>query len=356
MRNKSTMSLGNFIMDSILTGEIVWLVFEITLMIPLKDMSLKGSVWMLMILMLVSTTVGILLTFKKRRTRVSIFVNAVSGAILYFLMAYWSTFRKELTIGLLIVGALVVAYASLVLVNYFRNRPVRVSFGACLRACLLSSRTIATIGVFVIVILLCGGNILGFPTIESTEEAVIQEDNVYPSLRGLVEDNIDTLRLMNEESWVEMDADQRADLLKVLADMETAYHGIDPVRICIEPLAENLLGCYVHSTRTVKINLGYLKEEDMETMVKTVLHECYHAYQFELVEIYLAADPEYKDTRIFSEAESYLDEFNNYIKAEEDPEGYRMQDCEWESNFHAKFQLRDYQYYIADVLEGGSAD
>ena len=64
MRNKSTMSLGNFIMDSILTGEIVWLVFEITLMIPLKDMSLKGSVWMLMILMLVSTTVGILLTFK----------------------------------------------------------------------------------------------------------------------------------------------------------------------------------------------------------------------------------------------------------------------------------------------------
>jgi hypothetical protein len=145
------MSLGNFIMDSILTGEIVWLVFEITLMIPLKDMSLKGSVWTLMILMLVCTTIGVLLTFKKRRTRVSIFVNAVSGAILYFLMAYWSTFRKELTIGLLIVGALVVAYASLVLVNYFRNRPVRVSFGACLRACLLSSRTIATIGVFVIV-------------------------------------------------------------------------------------------------------------------------------------------------------------------------------------------------------------
>jgi len=356
MRDKCTMDKFDFIRETLYYGLLFVYLFLQCILIPLKDMTVSRSIWILLIMTLVSIVTGTVLTFKKRRSTVSVLTNCLGPLVLYFMIAYWAFYRKELLTALLVIGVLTVAYVTLVLVNYFRARPASVSFGVCLRSCLLSCRTIVTFGLALTLVILCGRVLLGLPAVESGEKAVIPAEDAYPGRLKLVQANLDDILLLEEESWEKMNVSQRLDLLKVLADMETAYHGIDPVRLCADPLAQNILGHYDYRARTVTVNLLYLKEMDARTMAETVFHECYHAYQHDLVDIYLATDPEYRDVRFFDAVSHYAEEFAEYIDVDEDPEGYRTQRCEWDSDEYAYDAIEDYQFFIEIAVELQSDD
>lgn len=356
MRDKSTMSKGEFVWNTVYYGLIIYFLFLNSSLIPLGGLTRSKSIWILIIMTVVLSVVGVLLTCKKRRTTLTAIVNCLGPFLLYFLLSYWVFFKKRLVVALVVVGVLTVSYGILVLVNYFRDRTANVSFGACLRSCLLSCRTLATLGMAVAIVLLCGKTVLGIPNIESTEKADLPAKESYHTRLSLTKANLDTILLLDNEEWTKLDEAQRLDVLKVLADMETAYHGIDPVALCADPLAENELGNYDAQTRTVTVNLRYLTECDGETLAETIFHECYHAYQHEMVDIFLSVDPAYRGVRIFRDASAYAKEFEDYIHPDEDPEGYENQDCEWDSEYYARDALRDYLENAAWLLEFSITD
>ena len=157
-----------------------------------------------------------------------------------------------------------------------------------------------------------------------------------------ISSNIDTLLLLQQQQWSELDASERLRVMKVVADIEANYLGFPAVSVCTQVLEENTLGCYDHETRTITLNLTHLVSEDAFTMCNVVCHESRHAYQHRLIDIYESLDPQNKQLRLFLETSMYSHEFSNYIDGNEDYEAYYSQWCEIDSREYAQTAAEEY--------------
>ena len=86
-------------------------------------------------------------------------------------------------------------------------------------------------------------------------------------------------------------------------------------------------------------------------MLQTLCHEAYHSYQYCLVEAYRAVDDEEKGLKIFSKAEKYDAEFENYKDAGEDFFEYAAQECERDAREYSEEAVYEYYNRIETVFE-----
>lgn len=59
-----------------------------------------------------------------------------------------------------------------------------------------------------------------------------------------------------------------------------------------------------------------------------MLHEVYHVYQHQLIDVYNSVDENYKKLNLLYEASIYAEENENYKNGEEDYDAYRKQKLE----------------------------
>lgn len=102
------------------------------------------------------------------------------------------------------------------------------------------------------------------------------------------------------------------------------------------------LGEYSENNYKVAIDLEQLETYDSMKCVEVICHEAYHAYQFELVDLYYAADDNKKNLYIFRDIIKYENEFKNYIDGHEDFYAYYAQRCEENSRNYSEDAVCDY--------------
>lgn len=293
-------------------------------------------------------SVGVLLTHKHRRNHVSLVCNIILSYGVYYTISLWFIDKKLLAIFTLVAAILVVSYSLLVFITYTIQRLTNnldVSIGRCISSCLLNCRTFVACVLALTIAFTVAKPLFGFPILACQEETVLLDTN--GTTEGeTISKNMDVVLLLQEDSWAHLDAAGRLNIMKIIADIEANYLGIPEVSVCTEVLEEHTMGYYNDSTRTITLNLSYLANADAQTMLTTICHECYHAYQHRLVELYNGLNAEDKDLLLFFEAAQYREEFANYIDGSENYYAYSSQWCEADSEKYAEEAVIDYYYRI----------
>lgn len=89
------------------------------------------------------------------------------------------------------------------------------------------------------------------------------------------------------------------------------------------------LGGYDPSTNRIELNSNYLEKADCEDLLNTILHESRHAFQNKCIDTPNSVTV--KDNII----EVWKDNFDNYIRPDEDFEAYENQEIEKDANYFA---------------------
>ena len=104
--------------------------------------------------------------------------------------------------------------------------------------------------------------------------------------------------------------------------------GID-AELSFETKPTHQLGGYNPLTNRIELNSNYLEKADCEDLLNTILHESRHAFQNKCIDTPNSVTV--KDNII----EVWRDNFDNYIRPDEDFEAYENQEIEKDANYFA---------------------
>ena len=164
----------------------------------------------------------------------------------------------------------------------------------------------------------CLSSILVFCAITQLNGGIPVAMNALPSIDESVEsetiaNHIETLCLLQTETWAGLSSEERLSVMQVVANIERRYLGIfDALVVKTDVLEEGTVATYEDATNRITIDIGHLEEDSPEEILNSVAHECYHAYQHVLVDLYLDSSEEYRSLQVFNTAREYLDEYSDY--------------------------------------------
>jgi len=186
-------------------------------------------------------------------------------------------------------------------------------------------------------------------TMKAAAEATKEDELSADMVMEVSED----LLLLGTEEWDTLSNQEKLDILQKIANLEQAYLGIPhAVTVGASELEETTFGCYNDTKQSITINLEWLDILDSWSVVETVCHEMYHAYQYCLVDIYNTLPEETKRLYMFKIIPYYEYEFANYIEGAEDPEAYAKQYCEKGAREYAYNRMVVYYALITELLGG----
>lgn len=349
MRNVNTMGQLEYVWENVYWSFLIFLLYRNLLFLPLFVFDYRQSSLLLVSSVIFGVSVGILLTHKHRRNHISLVCNVILAYGIFYTLSLWFVDRSLLVNLITIAAVLVACYAVLVISTYIIERvrsTVDVSIWRCLSSVLLNCRTLVAFVLASSIMFSISKPLLGFPFSEIQKDIVILDTAGSQPEGETISKNMEAVLLLQEDSWAKLDATERLNVMKVIADIEANYLGIPKVSINTAVLDEHTFGHYNNSTRTITLNLSYLTTASARTMLTTVCHESYHAYQYRLVELYEGLKAEDKDLLLFSEAAQYRDEFANYVDGSDNYYAYSRQWCEADSEEYAEDAVIDYYYRI----------
>ncbi len=349
MRNANTMGQLEYVWENVYWSFLVFLLYRNILFLPVFTFDYRQSSLLLVSSVIFGASVGILLTHKHRRNHVSLVCNVILSYGIYHTVSLWFIDRGLLARYVILAASLAVGYSMLVIITYSIERvrsKIDVSIWKCLSSVLLNCRTLIACVLACGIMFTAARPLLGIPVMESQEDIVFLNTSDSSTEGETISKNMDVILLLQEDKWCHLDANDRLNVMKTIADIEANYLGIPELSVCTEVLEEHTMGYYNDSTRIITLNLSYLANSDAHTMLTTICHECYHAYQHRLVELYNELDSNDRGLLLFYEASQYRDEFANYIDGSDNYYAYSRQWCEADSEEYAKDAVLDYYYRI----------
>lgn len=167
--------------------------------------------------------------------------------------------------------------------------------------------------------------------------------------------HIEELCRLEDTAWAGLAVEERLDLLQTVANIERTYLGVPhelPVGAGV--MEEGILGQYNPVTNQIALSLDHLAEDDVEDVLDTVLHECYHAYQHSVVELYSQSPERYRQLQMFTSAREYVEELGEYEDGENFT-AYYTQRFEADARSYAEMGVEDYYGRIEAYLDPAGA-
>ena len=162
-----------------------------------------------------------------------------------------------------------------------------------------------------------------------------------------VKNKIDTVKLLEEERWDELSAQERLDTLGTIVNIEVRYLGINrPIQLKSGVLKSDVAAQYENDSSCIVIDLPILAESDASEALHNVCHICYHAYQYQQVTLLSFVPAEYRNMLMFDNVEEYEKEFLDYEDGTDDIVEYALQKCEIDANKYASSAVNDYYELI----------
>lgn len=164
-----------------------------------------------------------------------------------------------------------------------------------------------------------------------------------------IENSADKLEVFQEYNWSAATEIEKIQGLQTVADIETTNLGLpDSLIVDVQSLKKTALACYHHKTHTIYFNSTYFNDTANLTALNAVLHECYHAQQYSMIDTYDTLTEEQKKLSAFKYLEQYKTELANYEDGEEDYSLYRNQQIESDAFAYAKQAMLPYKNYLAE--------
>lgn len=244
------------------------------------------------------------------------------------------------------VWAIVLAAISLVLTLLawirWKNRTAKL---AARKAERLTKKHTARAFVTAFTLLLLIPAIVGFCS-PREEKLVPTEDPIAANREKVIEENAGKLGALKNFDTLELQ--ERIDLMQTVADTECAVLGIRPVSVAGDLLAGSIAANYHHADRTVYVDRDNLEKTDAKGMLRTILHEVYHAYQNDAADLVASCPESLRSAPYFAKAREWRENRNNYIPYEVDPGAYAAQAIEADADGYAAERT---EYYTFQFIE-----
>ena len=172
-----------------------------------------------------------------------------------------------------------------------------------------------------------------------------------------VSGNLDVMRNLTEKTWRTLSEEEKIRTLRTICVMESRRLGMPwELQVSVEDLPENITAQYENATHTVYLSRKRL-DDSASTVLKSLLHESYHGYQYALVELYDSLDPRYQNLLAMRDIQQYKEEFGHYQYSgsdreepdEEQYEAYASQLIEETAKRYADSAMKSYYKEIAEA-------
>ena len=327
---------------------IIACLYERFSLLPLHNNRMLSSIlfWCL-IAFFVMTTVWI-----EPLTQSTPILGTVASALIpveIYAVLSWAKFRLPLLLASSIASCFLIILLSYLMIVSTRTRKRKTPVTEFLQRWYSSTRVIIAV---CFLLFLAPTVLLSTTTIPVYRSKPAQRTDAQTQYEQMLGKSINSLHLLGEEEWEQLEYQQRIDILQTVSDLECANLGIPAhPTVAAALLEDETLGCYEEETNTIYINIQYLVCNGSVVMVHTTLHEVAHCYQHVLVRLYDEIDTEeLKGLSQIKPAAVYKEEFDHYIStANGTYEEYAGQACEQDANQYADQRILVYLGYCKNL-------
>lgn len=360
MKNRNTMRQSQYIWRHLFWGALMTVNYKNLLFCNVLDWSYFPSLALLIGLVVASSIVGMLLTWKKRRNYVSLTVSLAIGFGTYFIIAYWEVAPIFTRLLLVTQGIGVLGYLAVAIISYgdaVKSKKAANSLPNYVGHNVRNCRNL--IGTVFAVVLLClmGLRILQVPIFrtKSSLDADIPYGSAYEEAMN---SNIEVICLLREDAWADLSVEERVNVLQVVADIEALHLGIPRIPVSADLIVDaGTLAYYRPSEKRITLSKDYLANCLGHSALDSILHEMFHAYQHQIVEVYESLDEDSQKLALFNNAAQYSYEFENYSDGSIDFHAYYSQACEQHADQFAEdwsfeYYYKSYEYLFPEGEDG----
>lgn len=345
----------DFLVDSIIDGNVLWIIYQCLLFRCPAGWTYAQSNGLLVGLMAGSILLGNAVLFRNHRTRGTMRAVVILPVGVYTLLIYWKTMDWRWHLPLLLGAGAALLYTILCMARKI-PQPERKKqiIKRRLYRCWWVSCELLTGGVALLLAGLLINLVLGVNLFLPRVRAVVGTSPA--GTEQTLSEHAMELQSLQEETWAALTLQQKLDVLQMVANIEAQELGLpQEVRVGGSVLEEDVLAQYADRTHTVKISLDHLETAGPLDVLDSVLHECYHAYQHRLVDLYEAEkDPAMLQLKVFRSVAQYAYEFTHYEG--EDDRAYYEQACETDARRYARQRTYDYLECMDSVMEEQPAE
>ena len=274
-------------------------VYNVQLFYPLPGHSYEKSKLALWGVAVTLDVIGVITTFKRRRNDVSTLSNTILPFELYALI----TFYRFFPVAVLSISLISAVLAS---VYFVRVLTQRESSSTGRTVCLskriwhgtLGCRTIITVCLLFFIVPLYISSIFGVHLYTSDVEPATSpaEDTEWT-----VKNKIDTVKLLEEDSWAELNTQERLDVLGTIVNIEVRYLGINhPITLECGKLEGGTAAHYENDSNCIVVDLPFLVDSGASEALHAICHESYHAYQYQQVALLSIVPAEYRSCLLYT--------------------------------------------------------
>lgn len=331
---KNTYSKKDFLLDTILCSLALFCAFCNTCFVSLPKLSVAESKCILFATLVTVTAILAALSYIRGRNCVSVWVNALVPLEIYAVVSYMPYFKKEIVF--LLCAALVISIVFTVIT--FTAKGIKLRWRV--KASAAGVRAVTALCMLLLILPVGIKTMLGHGLLLAKTETVDGYEDAY---EWTVQNKLDTLMLLNEDSWKKADVKVRTEVLATVKNIEIANNGIDhEIYFEVCELKNGQLAVYEPRQHRIKIDIKHIQNDSAKECLNSVLHECYHAYQYMLAEAYVGLPDRFKNMRDFAVAANYAREFCNYNSGKRDVLGYYNQLSEIKAREYAEKTAEKY--------------
>lgn len=149
-------------------------------------------------------------------------------------------------------------------------------------------------------------------------------------------DHEEELSVLNNDKWAAASQTEKLLCLESVVQIETAYLGLPhEVFLSVSDLDEGTLGKYNQYYQEITIDSMHLLNDTAMDCLGTILHEMYHSYQHVLCDVYGDIPQQYRNLLNLREASNYIYEFTKYEAGDDDIIAYAIQQSEFDARQYA---------------------
>ncbi|MCC8131450.1 MAG: hypothetical protein LUC38_02935 [Oscillospiraceae bacterium] len=346
---KNTMSLASYLAYQVIwtLGAMLW--YRGLFFTALPGISVALSKTILWVMTIVLVAVGSLLTKSRWRNWFSVVVNILLPYELYTIFAYYIYLPRLVWASVAVSVVMVVVFFVLAMFMPIKNITERKAIILKrLKNVFMRSRFIIAMCLLILIVPIGFSIAFGHGLLNTSVESVV---TTRESRDWTIAYNMDTVLLLQEEEWSQLDEQEKLDVLGVIANIEIRYLGINhELYLKTAIIGGGTLAYYDDMNYEIVIDIDHLRDDDAYEVLQSLCHECYHSYQHQLIELYESTDDEYKGMLVFMYVDAYIEEFADYDDGEDSFWGYYSQVSEIMARSYAYNSVNDYYEHIEEYF------
>lgn len=347
MKNKNTINLLEAVANHVFWILLAMLWYRAVFFIALPRISATWSKAILWSLVVVLSTAGWLSAAETERSTVSLVTDALLPYELYTVLAYHVYFPWLVWISIAISGIAVIILFGLVMFSPVRDHSRKQSIiRRRLRHAFVVSRVMVAACLLLLIVPIGVRLVSGRGVLETNVKSVpANRESDEWSARS----NIDVLRLLEEKEWKQLSGQERLDVLGVVLNIEIRYLGINhELYLNSATIGGDTLAYYSHKGYEIVIDLDHLCSAEAVDALRSLCHECYHSYQYQMIDLYESVDVEYQDMIIFRYVEDYIEENAGHLDGSQNWLEYYTQTSEITARRYASEAVAEYYEIIEE--------